>query len=115
MMSLTRRALALVSLAATALAWDTICAVKPLGGGRDDGPGINAAFEKCSSNAAIILDGYYSVNTLLLAQNLSHVDIVLSGTGKHESTSTCTIADWLLRKQSSILPTSRIGPRTACT
>lgn len=82
-----RRALALVSLATTALAWHTICAVKPLGGGRDDGPSINAAFEKCSENAAIILDGYYSVNTLLLAQNLRHVDIVLSGTGKHGSTS----------------------------
>lgn len=81
-----RRALALVYLATTALAWDTICAVKPLGGGRDDGPSINAAFENCSNNAAIILDGYYSVNTLLLAQNLSHVDIVLSGTGKHGDT-----------------------------
>ena len=88
----------MVSLAATALAWDTICAVKPLGGGLDDGPSINAAFEKCSSNAAIILDGYYSVNTLLLAENLNHVDIVLSGTGKRESMPTCTIANMLLWK-----------------
>ena len=88
----------MVSLAAAALAWDTICAVKPLGGGRDDGPSINAAFEKCSSNAAIILDGYYSVNTLLLAQNLSHVDIVLSGTGKYEIMPTYTIANMSLWK-----------------
>ena len=89
----------MASLTATALAWETICAVKPLGGGRDDGPGINAAFEKCSSDAAIILDGYYSVNTLLLAQNLSHVDIVLSGTGKHGLVLARTVADKLLWKR----------------
>ncbi|TFY58043.1 hypothetical protein EVJ58_g6663 [Rhodofomes roseus] len=82
--------LVLVSLAARALAWDTVCAVKPLGGGQDDGPNINAAFEECSSNAAIILDGYYSVNTLLLAKGLSHVDIVLSGTVQY----TPNIAYW---------------------
>ena len=105
----------MVSLAAAALAWDTICAVKPLGGGRDDGPSINAAFEKCSSNAAIILDGYYSVNTLLLAQNLSHVDIVLSGTGEFPVRQTHVVADEREWMQSNTRPISRIGPRTACT
>jgi len=83
-------ALTLISLAASALAWDTVCAVKPLGGGQDDGPNINAAFEECSNNAAIILDGYYSVNTLLMAEGLSHVDIVLSGTVQY----TPNIAYW---------------------
>lgn len=79
-----------VALAAGALAWDKICAVQPLGGGRDDGPSINQAFKDCSENAAIILDSYYSVNTLLLAEGLSHVDIVLSGTVQY----TPNIAYW---------------------
>lgn len=77
--------LSLVSLAATALAWERICAVKPLGGGQDDGPNINKAFRDCSQNAAIILDRYYVVDTLLMATGLDNVDIVLSGVRKYLS------------------------------
>ncbi|KAI0918829.1 hypothetical protein AcW1_009462 [Taiwanofungus camphoratus] len=82
--------LSLVSLAATALAWERICAVKPLGGGQDDGPNINKAFRDCSQNAAIILDRYYVVDTLLMATGLDNVDIVLSGVLQY----TPDIAKW---------------------
>lgn len=73
---------ALLVLTPAALAYDKVCAVKALGRGLDDGPNINAAFKECSQNAAIILDNYYSVNTLLLTEGLSHVDVLLSGTGE---------------------------------
>ncbi|KZT03751.1 glycoside hydrolase family 28 protein [Laetiporus sulphureus 93-53] len=78
------------SLAAFALAWDKVCVVEPLGGGRDDGPSINDAFSECSSNAAVILYSYYSVNTLLKTEGLKNVDIVLSGTVQY----TPNIAYW---------------------
>lgn len=67
-----------------------LCAVKSLGGGLDDGPNINAAFKECSENAVILLDSYYSVNTLLLTEGLNHVDVVLSGTVQY----TPNIAYW---------------------
>lgn len=75
------RFLTCLLLASAAWAYEKICAVKSLGGGLDDGPNINAAFKECSENAVILLDSYYSVNTLLLTEGLNHVDIVLSGTG----------------------------------
>ncbi|PCH35370.1 hypothetical protein WOLCODRAFT_80111 [Wolfiporia cocos MD-104 SS10] len=85
-----RGLLATVSLAAAAFAYDRVCTVVPLGGGQDDGPTINAAFKECSENAAVVLDSYYSVNTLLLTEGLSHVDIILNGTVQY----TPDIAYW---------------------
>ena len=74
---------ALLLLVAVASAYEKVCRVTPLGGGQDDGPNINSVFAECASEATIVLDGYYSVNTLLLTEGLSHVDILLSGTGQH--------------------------------
>lgn len=78
LVSLTSLAL----LALTASAYEKVCRVTPLGGGQDDGPTINSVFSECASEATIVLDGYYSVNTLLLTEGLNHVDILLSGTGE---------------------------------
>ncbi|PCH35371.1 glycoside hydrolase family 28 protein [Wolfiporia cocos MD-104 SS10] len=85
-----RGLVATLSLATAALAYDRVCTVVPLGRGQDDGPAINSAFKECSENAAIVLDGYYSVNTLLLNEGLKHVDIILSGTVQY----TPDIAYW---------------------
>ncbi|CCL99569.1 uncharacterized protein FIBRA_01587 [Fibroporia radiculosa] len=82
--------LSFLLLAVAAAAYEKICAVKALGGGRDDGPSINAAFQECSENSMIILDSYYSVNTLLLTEGLDHVDVLLSGTVQY----TPNIAYW---------------------
>lgn len=60
-----------------------VCIVKAIGGGQDDGPNINAAFKRCSTDARVILDGYYVVDTLFFTINLKNVDILLSGTGMH--------------------------------
>ena len=73
----------LALLVLTASAYEKVCRVSPLGGGQDDGPTINSVFSECASEATIVLDGYYSVNTLLLTEGLNHVDILLSGTGEH--------------------------------
>lgn len=35
------------------------CTVVALGAGQDDGPSINSAFQECSKNSKIVLDGYY--------------------------------------------------------
>ncbi|KAH9833270.1 pectin lyase-like protein [Rhodofomes roseus] len=70
----------LTLLASAVSAYEKVCRVTPLGGGQDDGPTINNVFAECASEATIVLDGYYSVNTLLLTEGLSHVDILLSGT-----------------------------------
>ncbi|EED84983.1 hypothetical protein POSPLDRAFT_105711 [Postia placenta Mad-698-R] len=84
------RFLTCLLLASAAWAYEKLCAVKSLGGGLDDGPNINAAFKECSENAVILLDNYYSVNTLLLTEGLNHVDVVLSGTVQY----TPNIAYW---------------------
>ncbi|KAG8852227.1 hypothetical protein FRB96_008873 [Tulasnella sp. 330] len=55
------------------------CSVKALGGGKDDAPNILAAFEKCKEDAIIVLDGSYTVGTLLKA-TLKNVEISLTGT-----------------------------------
>lgn len=68
--------------ALTTSAYERVCRVIPLGGGQDDGPTINRIFAECASEATIVLDGYYSVNTLLLTGGLNHVDVLLSGTGE---------------------------------
>ncbi|KAH9919866.1 glycoside hydrolase family 28 protein [Fomitopsis serialis] len=81
---------ALLLLVAVASAYEKVCRVTPLGGGQDDGPNINSVFAECASEATIVLDGYYSVNTLLLTEGLSHVDILLSGTVQY----TPDIAYW---------------------
>ncbi|KAI0087365.1 pectin lyase-like protein [Irpex rosettiformis] len=71
-------ALVLASLAATAAA-RLSCKVPSLGGGRDDGPAISAAFERCGRNGKVTLDKYYLVDSLLLTTGLDNVDIELSG------------------------------------
>jgi galacturan 1,4-alpha-galacturonidase len=55
------------------------CKVPSLGGGRDDGPAINAAFQRCAKNGKITLDKYYLVDSLLLTTELDDVEIELSG------------------------------------
>ncbi|GBE83849.1 Probable exopolygalacturonase [Sparassis crispa] len=77
------------SLVTVALA-QKVCEVVPLGGNEDDGPAINSAFEDCSQNATVVLDQYYSVDSLLYTANLSNVTIVLSGTVQY----TPDIAKW---------------------
>ncbi len=72
---------ALVLLSALAVARRT-CKVSAIGGGEDDGPAINAAFERCSKNAKVVLDKYYVVDTLLLTKDLDDVEVELSGTGE---------------------------------
>lgn len=69
--------LTLTSLAALALGRKT-CKVPAIGGGEDDGPAINAAFKKCATRSKIVLDKYYVVDTLLMADNLDDVEIELS-------------------------------------
>jgi galacturan 1,4-alpha-galacturonidase len=56
------------------------CKVPHLGGGRDDGPAINAAFQTCAKNGKVILDQYYLVDSLLFTVGLDDVEIDLSGT-----------------------------------
>ena len=58
------------------------CKVPHLGGGRDDGPAINAAFKRCARNGKVVLNEYYLVDTLLLTTDLDDVEIELSGTGE---------------------------------
>ncbi|GJE94846.1 glycoside hydrolase family 28 protein [Phanerochaete sordida] len=66
------------------------CKVPHLGGGGDDGPAINAAFERCAKNGKVVLDQYYSVDTLLFTTGLDDVEIELSGTLQY----TPDIAKW---------------------
>ncbi|KAH9852246.1 pectin lyase-like protein [Lenzites betulinus] len=81
--------LALIFLASISAARRT-CKVEAIGGGEDDGPAINAAFERCSKNAKVVLDKYYVVDTLLLTKGLDDVEIELSGTVQY----TPDIAKW---------------------
>ncbi|KAI0631224.1 pectin lyase-like protein [Trametes polyzona] len=67
-----------------------VCSVPAIGGGEDDGPAINAAFERCSRRSRIVLDKYYVVDTLLLTKDLDDVEIELSGTVQY----TPDIAKW---------------------
>ncbi|KAI0642765.1 pectin lyase-like protein [Trametes meyenii] len=67
------------------------CRVPAIGGGEDDGPAINAAFERCARNAKIVLDKYYVVDTLLLTRGLQNVEIELSGTGDSYSAVSCVV------------------------
>ncbi|KAI0763430.1 pectin lyase-like protein [Trametes elegans] len=81
-----------VLVASVAFAHDLkkTCVVPAIGGGEDDGPAINAAFERCSHSSKIVLDKYYVVDTLLLAKDLYNVEIELSGTVQY----TPDIAKW---------------------
>lgn len=56
------------------------CKVPHLGGGKDDGPAINAAFKRCAKNGKVVLDQYYLVDSLLFTTGLNDVEIELSGT-----------------------------------
>ena len=69
----------LASFAASGAARLT-CAVPSLGGGQDDGPAINAAFQRCAKNGKITLDKYYLIDSLLFTTGLDDVEIELSGT-----------------------------------
>ena len=70
------------------------CKVPHLGGGRDDGPAINAAFERCASKGKVVLDKYYLVDSLLLTTGLDDVEVELSGTGKHHDALTGAHHSW---------------------
>ncbi|EJU00154.1 hypothetical protein DACRYDRAFT_127566 [Dacryopinax primogenitus] len=56
-----------------------MCHVVPVGKGGDDGPSILSAFNQCGQNGKIVLDQYYSVNTVLNTTGLNNVHIELSG------------------------------------
>ena len=56
------------------------CRVPHSGGGGDDGPAINAAFQRCAKNGKVVLDQYYSVDSLLFTVGLDDVEVELSGT-----------------------------------
>ncbi|WVQ98574.1 hypothetical protein IAU59_005701 [Kwoniella sp. CBS 9459] len=56
----------------------SVCTVKPMGGGRDDGPNLLYAFNLCGSYALINLPGYYVVDTVLNT-TLHNVEIRLTG------------------------------------
>jgi galacturan 1,4-alpha-galacturonidase len=71
--------LALFASLATLAVARLSCKVPSLGGGRDDGPAINAAFQRCAKNGKITLDKYYLVDSLLLTTELDDVEIELSG------------------------------------
>ncbi|PSR76762.1 hypothetical protein PHLCEN_2v8214 [Hermanssonia centrifuga] len=47
---------------------------------RDDGPAINAAFQKCARGGKVVLDKFYIVDSLLFTTDLHDVEIELSGT-----------------------------------
>jgi len=76
--------LALVPLGVSAAVLKTkhtnTCTVVPVAAGGDDGPSILSAFAQCGQNGKIILDKYYSVNTVLNTTGLKNVEIELSGT-----------------------------------
>ena len=74
--------LTLASLSAVALARKS-CKVHAIGGGEDDGPAINAAFERCAKKSRVVLDKYYVVDTLLVTKDLDDVEIELSGTSEY--------------------------------
>lgn len=71
-----------VSLCAVLASARLDCKVPHLGGGQDDGPAINAAFKRCAKNGKVVLDKYYSVDSLLFTTGLDDVEIELSGTGQ---------------------------------
>ncbi len=50
---------------------------------RDDGPAINAAFQKCARGGKVVLDKFYIVDSLLFTTDLHNVEIELSGTSTH--------------------------------
>lgn len=50
--------------------------------GSDAGPAINAAFKRCARHGKVVLDDFYTVDTLLFTTNLTDVEIEFSGTSK---------------------------------
>ncbi|KIM64371.1 glycoside hydrolase family 28 protein [Scleroderma citrinum Foug A] len=55
------------------------CTVAPLGGGKDDGPNIRTAFQMCGSRSTIVLDGTYTIGTVLVTTGLDNVRIKFTG------------------------------------
>ena len=104
--------LTLTALAALALGRRT-CKVPAIGGGEDDGPAINTAFKRCATKSKIVLDKYYVVDTLLMAENLNDVEIELSGTS--EQLRRLYVYKLTLAYQSNIRLTLRNGRLRVCT
>ena len=79
-----RSFLILTSLALTCVSASPrlTCNVPHVGGGHDDGPAINAAFKQCAKGGKVVLDQYYSVDSLLFTTGLDDVEVELSGTGE---------------------------------
>ena len=59
------------------------CHVEHSSSGSDAGPAINAAFQKCARGGKVILDGFYTVDTLLFTTGLTDVAIEPSGSSKY--------------------------------
>ncbi|KZO90302.1 glycoside hydrolase family 28 protein [Calocera viscosa TUFC12733] len=68
-----------LGVSASVVKVNSTCTVVPVGKGGDDGPSILSAFAQCGQNGKIILDQYYSVNTVLNTTGLKNVSIELSG------------------------------------
>ena len=78
------RVLSFLLTAAMLAVADPECKVR-VSPGADAGPAINEAFKRCSRHAKVTLDGFYTVNTLLLTTNLTDVEVELSGTSEPQS------------------------------
>ena len=63
------------------------CTVVPLGGEKDDSPNIRTAFKMCGSQSTIVLDGTYTVGTVLVTTGLDNVRIEFTGS------CTCTVPE----------------------
>ena len=62
---------------------DSTCTVIPLGGEKDDGPNILAAFQTCGLRSKIVLDGAYTVGTVLVTTELENVHVEFKGSRKY--------------------------------
>lgn len=69
----------LLSADARSKSFAKTCKVASSVGGKDAGPSILNAFKECGKGGKIVLDGYYSVDTVLLTAG-ENVEIELSGT-----------------------------------
>jgi len=68
-----------LGISASVVKVNNTCTVVPVPSGGDDGPSILSAFAQCGQNGKIVLDKYYSVNTVLNTTGLNNVSIELSG------------------------------------
>ncbi|KAL4072085.1 pectin lyase fold/virulence factor [Scleroderma citrinum] len=56
-----------------------MCTVIPLGCGKDDGPNILAAFQWCRTQGKIVLDGEYTIGSVLVTTELKCVHVEFTG------------------------------------